>query len=54
MLHHAEWPAATQRVAHGLEFVDPGLVQVHRWRPDPSDSGLDRKVAVHGGVARKP
>jgi hypothetical protein len=42
------------RFFHGLELVDPGLVQVHRWRPDPSDSDLDRKVAVRGGVARKP
>ncbi|HEX8860050.1 MAG TPA: SAM-dependent methyltransferase [Actinomycetes bacterium] len=42
------------RFFDGLELVDPGLVQVHHWRPDPSDSDLDRKVAVHGGVARKP
>jgi S-adenosyl methyltransferase len=30
------------------------LVQVHRWRPDPSEKDLDRKVAVHGGIAHKP
>jgi len=38
-----------RRAARGAETEE-----VHRWRPDPSDSDLDRKVAVHGGVARKP
>jgi hypothetical protein len=42
------------RFFDGLEWVEPGLVQVHRWRPDPTDTDLDRKVSVHGGVARKP
>jgi hypothetical protein len=42
------------RFFDGLEFVEPGLVQVHRWRPDPDDADLERKVSVVGGVARKP
>jgi hypothetical protein len=42
------------RFFDGLEWVEPGLVQVHRWRPDPSEKDLDRRVSVHGGVARKP
>ncbi len=27
--------AETARFFDGLELVEPGLVQVHRWRPDP-------------------
>ncbi|MGW6460279.1 SAM-dependent methyltransferase [Streptomyces sp. NPDC055078] len=38
----------------GLEMVEPGLTQVHHWRPregqDPID---DRDVAMYGAVARK-
>jgi hypothetical protein len=36
-----------------LELVDPGLVQVHQWRPDPGDSAAEGP-SVHGAVARKP
>jgi S-adenosyl methyltransferase len=35
----------------GLELVDPGLVQVHQWRPDSAPEGT---VSAHGAVARKP
>ena len=39
----------------GLEPVDPGVVLVHRWRPDGSATDLDdADVAMYGGVARKP
>jgi hypothetical protein len=38
----------------GLELVDPGLVQVHQWRPGPGDSALEGTVSAHGAVARKP
>ena len=37
----------------GLELVEPGLVQVHQWRPDPSDYAPEGVVSAHGGVARK-
>jgi len=39
----------------GLELVEPGLVQVHKWRPDGSDaSGIaDKDIAMYGAVARK-
>ena len=37
----------------GLELVEPGLVQVHQWRPDPSDFAPEGVVSAHGGVARK-
>ena len=37
----------------GLELVDPGLVQVHQWRPDPGDSAPEGTVSAHGAVACK-
>jgi hypothetical protein len=38
----------------GLDLVEPGVVQVHRWRPGARDLGGDRDLAIYGGVARKP
>jgi hypothetical protein len=38
----------------GLDLVEPGLVQVHQWRPDPGDSVPEGTVSAHGGVAGKP
>ena len=41
----------------GLDLIDPGVVSLPRWRPDPSDVGSppgDAAVSVYGGVARKP
>ncbi|MGX7674358.1 SAM-dependent methyltransferase [Plantactinospora sp. DSM 117369] len=39
----------------GLELVEPGLVQVHKWRPDGSEApGIaDKDIAMYGAVARK-
>jgi S-adenosyl methyltransferase len=42
------------RFFEGLELVEPGVVQVHRWRPGTSDPGQDRELANYGGVGRKP
>lgn len=38
-----------------LEMVEPGLVQVHKWRPDGSGAAgvLDKDIAMYGAVARK-
>jgi hypothetical protein len=36
----------------GLELVEPGMVQVTRWRPDPDTPPAE--VDQFGGVARKP
>jgi hypothetical protein len=43
------------RFFDGLEMVDPGLVQLHKWHPGP-DAGhiADTDVAMYGAVARKP
>jgi hypothetical protein len=38
----------------GLELLEPGVVQVHRWRPGPADLGSGRDLAIYGGVGRKP
>ena len=45
--------AETLRFFDGLQVVPPGLVQCHRWRPDPGATGLDESVSAWGGVARK-
>jgi hypothetical protein len=37
----------------GLDLVEPGLVQVHQWRPDPGDFIPEDVVSAHGAVARK-
>jgi hypothetical protein len=40
----------------GLEPVEPGVVLVHQWRPEPGTEGdvKDSDVAMYGGMARKP
>jgi len=43
----------TLRFFDGMEVVPPGLVQCHRWRPEPGAPGLDENVSAYGGVARK-
>ncbi len=41
------------RFFDGLDLVDPGLVQLHRWRPGPG-ADTARPLAAYGAVARKP
>ncbi|WP_017606605.1 SAM-dependent methyltransferase [Nocardiopsis alkaliphila] len=48
---------APERIAaffEGLEWVEPGLVSIPRWRPDPTEVGEPRLVDEFGAVARKP
>ena len=46
------------RFFDGLDLVEPGLVQVDRWRPSPAgDAAADpagRPAPIYGAVARKP
>lgn len=42
------------RFFEGMELVEPGLVQVHQWRPDPDADVAPGFVSSHCGVARKP
>ncbi len=37
-----------------LEMVEPGLVQLHRWRPGSGVDDTGRDLAAYGAVARKP
>jgi hypothetical protein len=45
--------ANVARFFTNLELVEPGLVQVHQWRPDPDDIDLHDAPTAHGGLARK-
>jgi hypothetical protein len=36
-----------------LELLEPGVVPVSQWRPEPSPFGLPAEVSTFGGVARK-
>ncbi len=39
----------------GLDLVEPGIVQVHKWHPDGGTHGIrDEDIAMYGAVARKP
>ncbi|MGW3644860.1 SAM-dependent methyltransferase [Streptomyces sp. NPDC000878] len=39
----------------GLDLVEPGVVSVPLWRPEPSASGVAAPaIGQHGGVGRKP
>jgi hypothetical protein len=37
----------------GMELIEPGVVSVTRWRPEPG-TPAPKIVAEHGGLARKP
>ena len=47
-----------ERFFAGLDLVDPGVVSLPHWRPDPVEVGQavpsDAAVSVYGGIARKP
>ncbi|WP_415953704.1 SAM-dependent methyltransferase [Streptomyces sp. KLOTTS4A1] len=42
------------RYFDGLELLEPGVVSVERWRPEPNRWGEPVPVSCAGGVARKP
>jgi SAM-dependent methyltransferase len=46
--------AEVARFLGGLELIEPGLVQLHRWRAPAPEVGGDRELANYGAVARKP
>ena len=43
--------AQVERFFDGFDLLDPGLVEIQRWRPDESDSLLPG--GFYGGVGRK-
>jgi hypothetical protein len=38
----------------GLELVDPGIVEVHQWRPEPGEPGYPGGMPLLGAVGMKP
>ena len=46
-------PAQISRFFDGLSLLEPGIVSVSSWRPEPNPWGEAAEVACHGGVARK-
>ena len=50
MRSHAE----VCRFFDGLDLLEPGVVQLHRWRADAGAEGTERELADYGGVGRKP
>ncbi len=45
--------AEVARFFDGFELVEPGLVTIDRWRPDPSDPAPESTRWLYGGVAQK-
>ncbi len=45
-------PEQIGRCFEGLEILEPGLVSISLWRPDPTDTA--KAVDGYGAVARKP
>jgi hypothetical protein len=41
------------RFLDGLDLVDPGLVQVHRWCPETGNPGSGSDIPSYGAVGRK-
>jgi hypothetical protein len=50
--YHLRSPAQFERFFRGLELVEPGVVPVPHWRPDPGAEPV--KIYSYCGVGRKP
>jgi trans-aconitate methyltransferase len=50
---HVRSLAEIQRFFDGLEMIEPGLVWINEWRPDPGIPGAGQPRSLRGGVARK-
>jgi trans-aconitate methyltransferase len=46
--------AQVSRFLDGVQLVEPGLVQLHRWRPGPAGPVPDHELANYGAIGRKP
>ena len=38
----------------GLDMIEPGVVAIHQWRPEPGLVGMPAAVDESGGIGRKP
>ena len=52
--YHLRSPEQIAGFFEGLELVEPGLVSVPRWRPDPGDGEPPEELDAFGAVGRKP
>jgi S-adenosyl methyltransferase len=46
--------AEISRFFDGMELLEPGVVQLHRWRPAAAAADSDEDVAAYCGLAHKP
>jgi S-adenosyl methyltransferase len=51
---HVRPLADVRRFFDGFEFVEPGLVWITEWRPEPGTAPTGRAQSMRGGVGRKP
>jgi S-adenosyl methyltransferase len=52
--YHLRTPRQLTACFQDLELVEPGLVPVNRWRPEPANPAQDPPCNAYGGVGRKP
>jgi hypothetical protein len=52
--YHLRSPEQIGRFFDGLQILEPGVVPVSQWRPDPSPFGPPPAVDTYGAVGRKP
>ncbi|GAA2632555.1 SAM-dependent methyltransferase [Streptomyces vastus] len=52
--YHLRSPQQLAGFFDGLELLEPGVVPITDWRPDPTTTGSEGEVIAVGGVARKP
>ena len=45
--------AAVTGFFRGLELVEPGVVQTHRWHPEPDAAASEYEVSAWAAVGRK-
>jgi hypothetical protein len=43
-----------QRLFDGFELIDPGVVWINEWRPEPGFRSAGQPRSLRGGVGRKP
>jgi hypothetical protein len=52
--YHLRSPEQLARRFEGLELVEPGVISVTLWRPDPDSPEPPKQIDQYGGVGRKP
>ncbi len=51
---HVRSTKEIERFFDGFEIIEPGVVWMADWRPDPGTRPAGRQDSLHGGVGRKP